>query len=61
MNKKVKLNLIGLDGNAFSLMGAWKQQARREKWTSEEIEKVLKEAMSKDYDHLLATISEHSS
>ena len=61
MNKKVKLNLIGLDGNAFSLMGAWKQQARREKWTSEEIEEVLKEATSGDYDHLLATISEHSS
>ena len=61
MNKKVKLNLIGLDGNAFSLMGAWKQQARREKWTSEEIDAVLKEATSGDYNHLLATISEHSS
>lgn len=59
VNKKVNLNLVGLDGNAFSIMGAFQKQARREGWTSNEINLVLKEAMSGDYNHLLATIAEH--
>jgi len=57
--KKVKLKLVGLDGNAFAVMGAFQQQARREKWTTEEIDTVLQEAMSSDYHHLLATIAKH--
>ena len=36
-NKKVKLELVGLDGNAFTLMGAFKRQAERERWAKEEI------------------------
>jgi hypothetical protein len=59
MNKKMKLKLAGLDGNAFSVMGAFQRQARREKWTTEEINSVLEEAMSSDYHHLLATIAKH--
>ena len=55
-DKRVKLGLVGLDGNAFSLMGAWKQQARREKWTPEEIKAVLDECQAGDYDHLLCTL-----
>lgn len=58
--KKVKLNLVGLDGNAFALMGNFKRAAQREKWTKEEIDEVLKECMSGDYDHLLATLIEHT-
>jgi hypothetical protein len=54
--KKVKLELVGLDGNAFSVMGAFKNAARKQGWTPEEITVVLKEAMSGDYNHLLATI-----
>lgn len=57
--KTVKLNLVGLDGNAYSLMGAFKRQAHKEKWTEEEIKEVLTEAMSGDYNHLLATLSNH--
>jgi hypothetical protein len=57
MNKKIKLKLVGLDGNAFSVMGAFSRQARKEGWTAEEIDTVLKEAMSSDYRHLLATIA----
>jgi len=60
VDKKVTLKMVGLDSNAFSVMGAWKQQARKEKWTKEEIDAVLNEAMSGDYNHLLATIMEHS-
>ena len=28
-NKKVKLKLVGLDGNAYALMGAFQRQARK--------------------------------
>lgn len=58
MNKKVKLRLVGIDGNAFSLMGAFSRQARKEGWTKEEIDTVLKDAMSGDYDHLLCVLSD---
>lgn len=34
-NKTVKLNLAGLDGNAYSLMGAFMRQAKREGWSQE--------------------------
>lgn len=59
VNKKVKLILVGLESNAFSLLGAFRRQARREGWTQEEIEKVTQEATSGDYDHLLVTLSYH--
>lgn len=54
--KKVSLNLEGLDGNAFSLMGAFRRQARKEGWTPEEITAVLNECTKGDYDHLLQTL-----
>jgi hypothetical protein len=59
VDKKVKLTLVGLDGNAMSLMGAFKQQARREGWTKEEIKLVLDKCMSGNYDELLCTLMEH--
>jgi hypothetical protein len=58
--KKVTLQLVGLDGNAFSILGAFRRQSRKEGWSSEEIEQVLKEATSSNYDHLLQTILEHT-
>ncbi len=57
--KKVTLNLVGLDGNAFALLGAFKSQARKENWTKEEINDVINEAMNGDYDHLLCALSDH--
>lgn len=59
INKKVNLCLDGLDGNAFSIMGAFSRQARREGWTTEEVDTVLKEAQKSDYNHLLATILDY--
>lgn len=59
IQKKVKLNLVGTDGNAFSIMGAFSKAARKEGWTNDYIEIVLDEARSSDYDHLLATIQAH--
>ena len=56
VNKKVDLSLLHLDGNAFYLIGAFRKQARKEGWTSEEIEEVTNECASGDYDHLLQTL-----
>ena len=57
--KKVSLELIGLDGNAFSILGAFQKQARRESWSDKEIEEVINEAKDGDYEHLLGTIQDH--
>ena len=59
VNKTVNLELVGLDGNAFYLMGRFKQQAERENWTKEEIDAVLTECKSGDYDHLLQTLIQY--
>ncbi len=58
--KVVKMNLVGLDGNCFSLMGHFQQNGRRQGWTKNEIDVVLKECMSGDYDHLLQTLMVHT-
>ena len=57
--KYVELELVGLDGNAFVLMGAFSQAAKRQGWTKEEIDKVLTECESSDYNHLLHTLVCH--
>jgi ABC-type uncharacterized transport system permease subunit len=59
VDKTVNLTLVGLDGNAFALMGAFQQQAKLEGWTKEEIDLVLNEARSGDYNHLLVTLMEY--
>jgi hypothetical protein len=41
-------------------MGAFQRQAKKEHWTKEEIDAVLKECMSGDYDHLLMTLMDHT-
>jgi len=58
--KQVKLKLVGLDSNAFSVMGAWRSQARKEGWTAAEIKIVLEDVMSSDYNHLLAVIQAYT-
>lgn len=59
MTKKLKLNLVGLDGNAFSVLGAFQRAAKKRGWTEDEIKEVLNVAMSGDYNNLLKTIMEH--
>ena len=60
INKKIDLELVGLDGNAFALLGAFQKQARKEKWTQEEITQVFNEASSCDYNHLLRTLAKYT-
>ena len=53
------MQLVGIDGNAFMVMGAFSRNARQQGWTKDEIQAVLDEAKSGDYDHLLATIMDN--
>ena len=58
-NKKVKMQLVGLDSNAYAIMAAFIRAARKQGWTHEESKAVIDEATSSDYNHLLATIANH--
>lgn len=59
VDKTVDLDLVGVNANAFAIMGTFSRQAKREGWTKQEIDLVLDEAKTGDYDHLLATIILH--
>jgi len=56
---KVRMSLEGLDGNAFSLLGTFTENAKRQGWSPEAIEAVRQEAMAGDYVHLLQTLDNH--
>lgn len=61
VNKKVEnFDIFSVSGNAFAIMGGWQRAALREGWTREEVNKVITEAKSGGYDHLLATIQNHT-
>lgn len=50
-------SLVGVDGNAFMLMGHFKKHAQKNGWAPEDIQAVLDEAKSRDYNHLVFTLS----
>lgn len=56
--KKVSLNLVSIDGNAFSIISTFSRQAKKEGWTPDEIKEVVDRAKNGDYDHLLRTFME---
>lgn len=47
-------------GRQDIIIGGWKRAARREGWSEDDIEAVIVEAMSGDYDHLVQTIMGYS-
>lgn len=51
--------MVGLNGNAYSLLGAFSRAARRAGWTKDEISVVISEAMAGDYNHLLNVLMDH--
>lgn len=53
----VPLSLVGLDGNAFSLLGAFKGAARKAGYKFPDIDPVIKDAMSGNYSHLLSVLA----
>ena len=56
---KPTVKLVGEDGNAFSIMWRVKQSLRRAGADKEYIDQYLKDAISADYDHLLAVSMEY--
>ena len=48
-----KYNLVGIDGNAFSVMGYVRTAMRESGYTRTEIQEYTNDAMSSDYNHLL--------
>jgi len=52
---KPELKLVGLDGNAFFILGRAQKVARDFGWSKDKIECFLTEAKSGNYDDLLAT------
>lgn len=58
-SEKPRVQLIGKDGNAFSIMASCRYVARRAGWSEEKIDALLEEMMSGDYNHLLQTAMKH--
>lgn len=57
--KTVKMTLVGVNGNAFALMGEFARNARKQGWYQEEIDLVLDECKSGNYNNLLQTLMNH--
>lgn len=55
---KDKYDLVGVDGNAFSVMGYVAKALKRE-GLRDKIDEMRKKAMSGDYDHLLITCMDY--
>ena len=53
MKNKKEYSLIGVNGNAFSIMGYVRQAMKETNFNKKEIEAYIKDATSSDYDHLL--------
>jgi hypothetical protein len=51
----IKVQLVGQDGNAYSILGRVSRAMRRAGVKKPDIDAFMKEATSGDYDHLLAT------
>lgn len=51
----ITVELVGQDGNAFSIIARVQKALRRGGVAQEDIDKFVDEAMSGDYDDLLAT------
>jgi hypothetical protein len=59
-NKKVRLTLVGSDGNAFAILGRFQRAAKAQGWAPEAVRRVTLEATSGDYANLLATIMKYT-
>lgn len=58
---KVKVKLVGEDGNAFSILGRVTGAMRKGGVSKEDIEKYREEAMSGDYNNLLYVTAQYVS
>ena len=57
--KGLTINCSGPDGNAFQLLKVASDLGKQMGWTRKEIDKVLTEMKSSDYEHLILTFDKH--
>lgn len=55
----VEIDLNGSEGNAFVLLGYAKRYAEMLDYTPEEVNGLLTDMRSKDYEHLVAVMDKH--
>ena len=53
------MQLVGTDGNAYSILGNFQRAARKQGWSKDQITKVMDEATSGDYNNMLRVIMEN--
>lgn len=58
-NEKPIIDLTGPQGNAFSLMAITSQYLKQLEYSREEIDEVIKNMKTGDYEHLLDVMEEH--
>jgi hypothetical protein len=51
-----EVELIGQDGNAFTILGRCARAARNAGWSDDEVRAFTDDASSGDYDNLLTTV-----
>ena len=56
---KERYTLVGVDGNAFAIMGYVLLAMKDEGFSKEEQDEYLEDAKSSDYDHLLCVSVEY--
>jgi hypothetical protein len=49
------VELLGTDGNAFSIIGLCRRAGKRAGWNDDQLTAFVKEATAGDYDHVLQT------
>ena len=54
---KVRVRLVGEDGNAFAILGRCAVAMRKAGWSENEIQEFNAECEKGDYQHLLMTVS----
>ena len=57
--KGITIDCTGPDGNAYYLLNACKTMGKLMDWNDKEIEKVMDEMKSSDYEHLIQTFDKN--
>ena len=55
-HQEIKINLEGVDGNTYSILGVVGRAMRRGDVSQSDIDTFFQEAKSGDYNHLLQTV-----
>ena len=55
---EITVNIIGINGNAFCILGVCTREMRKHKLPQSEIDSFMNEATSGDYNHLLCVVAE---